>query len=47
MRTDEDHLEAPPVSARARMWLALVAWVIVGAATVGSLVYTSLERFTH
>lgn len=29
------------------MWLALAGWVVVAAATIGSLLYTSLGRLMH
>jgi hypothetical protein len=47
MQVDDEHLEGRQASARVRTLLALVAWLVVASATIGSLLYTSLERFTH
>jgi hypothetical protein len=47
MRTNDDHLASEQQSARARTLLALAGWIIVASATIASLLYTSLERFTH
>ena len=47
MQADDEHLAGDEQSARARMLLALAGWIVVAAATIGSLLYTSLERFTH
>ena len=46
MRSDDELVTRQP-SARARLVLALAAWVVVASATIGSLLYTWLERFTH
>lgn len=47
MQVDDEHFEGRQPSARVRTLLALVAWLVVASATIGSLLYTSLERFTH
>jgi hypothetical protein len=47
MQADDEHLAGDEQSARVRMLLALAGWIVVAAATIGSLLYTSLERFTH
>ena len=47
MQGDDEHLEGRQPAARVRTLLALVAWLVVASATIGSLLYTSLERFTH
>ncbi|MBV8949927.1 MAG: hypothetical protein JOZ99_03560 [Actinobacteria bacterium] len=47
MSAEQEDVEGHDASARARTWLALAGWVVVAAATIGSLLYTTLERFTH
>lgn len=39
-----DDMTAPRTAARVRALLALVAWVVVAAISIGSLLYTTLGR---
>jgi hypothetical protein len=39
-----DDMTAPRTAARVRMLLALVAWIVVAAISIGSLLYTTLGR---
>lgn len=39
-----DDMTAPRTAARVRALLALVAWIVVAAISIGSLLYTTLGR---
>ncbi|HZR13615.1 MAG TPA: hypothetical protein VFC33_10220 [Acidimicrobiia bacterium] len=43
MRTDDEDLTMTTAT-RARIVLALVAWIVVAAISIGSLLYTTLAR---
>jgi hypothetical protein len=44
MQADHEDTNVGPRATRTRLILALVAWVVVGSITVGSLLYTALGR---
>ena len=44
MRAEDVDTEVGGQRARARLVLALIAWVVVGSITIGSLLYTALGR---
>ena len=44
MHADHEGTDVRAHGTRTRLILALVAWVVVGSITVGSLLYTALGR---
>jgi hypothetical protein len=44
MQADREDTDVGAQAARTRLILALVAWVVVGSITIGSLLYTALGR---
>jgi hypothetical protein len=44
MQPDHEDTNVGAQATRTRLILALVAWVVVGSITVGSLLYTALGR---
>ncbi|HEY7136160.1 MAG TPA: hypothetical protein VIB48_13940 [Acidimicrobiia bacterium] len=44
MQAEHEDTDVGASAARTRLILALVAWVVVGSITVGSLLYTALGR---